>query len=59
MKPPFNLGQAISLVARQGGYLARRSDPPPRPKSVWKGIVHLYNLAAGYQLATIRAGPAP
>ena len=59
MKPPFNLGQAISLVARQGGYLARRSDPPPGPKCIWKGIVHLYNLAAGYQLATIRAGPAP
>ena len=59
MKPPFNLGQAIILVARQGGYLARRSDPPPGPKCVWKGIVHLYNLAAGYQLATIRAGPSP
>ncbi len=59
MKPPFNLGQAIILVARQGGYLARRSDPPPGPKCIWKGIVHLYNLAAGYQLAMIRAGPSP
>jgi hypothetical protein len=58
MKPPFNLGQAIIMVARQGGYLARRSDPPPGPKCVWKGIVHLYNLAAGYQLAMIRAGPS-
>ena len=57
MKPPFNLNQAITLVAKQGGYLARRSDPPPGPKCVWKGIVHLYGLAGGYRLALIRAGP--
>jgi hypothetical protein len=59
LKPPFTLGEAIILVAKQGGYLARRSDPPPGPKCIWKGTLHLYNLAAGYQLAatTIRAGP--
>lgn len=57
MKPPFSLGEAIILVAKQGGYLARRSDPPPGPQCIWKGILHLYNLAAGYQLAAIRAGP--
>ncbi len=57
MKPPFSLGEAIILVAKQGGYLARRSDPPPGPQCIWKGILHLYNLAAGYRLAAIRAGP--
>lgn len=57
MKPPFSLGDAIVLVARQGGYLARRSDPPPGPQCIWKGIQHLYNLATGYRLAAIRAGP--
>lgn len=57
MKPPFSLGQAIILVAKQGGYLARPSDPPPGPKCIWKGNLHLYNLAAGYRLAMIRAGP--
>ncbi|MEW6745766.1 MAG: IS4 family transposase [Planctomycetota bacterium] len=57
IKPPFNLGVAIMLVAKQGGYLARKSDPPPGPKCIWKGIVHLYNLTAGYRLASIRAGP--
>jgi hypothetical protein len=55
-KPPFNLGDAIILVARQGGYLARRSDPPPGSKCIWKGIIHLYALATGYSLAVIR-GP--
>jgi hypothetical protein len=56
-KPPFSLGDAIILVAKQGGYLARGSDPPPGPKCIWKGTLHLYNLAAGYRLATIRARP--
>jgi hypothetical protein len=59
MKPPFSLGDAITLVARQGGYLARRSDPPPGPQCIWKGILHLDNLATGYRLAAIRAGPSP
>ena len=59
LKPPFSLGNAITLVARQGGYLARRSDPPPGPQCIWKGILHLDNLATGYRLATIRAGPSP
>jgi hypothetical protein len=57
MKPPFSLGDAITLVAKQGGYLARRSDPPPGPQCIWSGILHLYNLATGYRLAAIRAGP--
>jgi hypothetical protein len=34
MKPPFSLGDAIILVAKQGGYLARRSDPPPGPQCI-------------------------
>jgi len=50
MKPPFSLGDAIILVAQQGGYLNRSNDPPPGPKCIWKGTLHLYNLAAGYQL---------
>jgi len=56
MKPPFNLGTAIILVAKQGGYLARRSDPPPGAECMWKGLLHLYDLADGYRLAMIR-GP--
>jgi len=56
MKAPFTLGQAIILVAQQGGYLARRNDPPPGPKCIWKGMMHLYNLAAGFELATTQAG---
>ena len=57
IKRPFTLGQAIILVAMQGGYLARPSDPPPGPKCIWKGIIHLYNLATGYRLAALYARP--
>ncbi len=57
MKPPFTLGDAIILVAKKGGYLARRSDPPPGSKCIWKGMVYLFNCATGYRLAAIRAGP--
>ncbi len=56
-KPPFNLGQAIILVAKQGGYLARNSDPPPGPKVLWRGIVQVSTMACGYKLAFPRDGP--
>mgnify|MGYP001828575605 CR=1 FL=1 len=48
---PPTLGEAIILVAKQGGYLARRSDPPPGAESIWKGLIRLFDLAAGYRLA--------
>lgn len=57
MKPPFTLGVAIILVAKKGGYLARRSDPPPGPKCIWKGMVALYSLVAGYRLAINQTKP--
>jgi hypothetical protein len=49
---PLSLGEAIILVAKQGGYLARKSDPPPGTESIWKGIIRLSDLATGYRLAT-------
>lgn len=57
IKPPFNLGQAIIVVAMQGGYLARKSDPPPGPKQIWRGMVTLTDMVSGYRLAWARDGP--
>jgi hypothetical protein len=51
-RPPFPLGDAIMRVAKLGGYLARRSDPPPGAECIWKGIIALYNRVEGYRLAT-------
>lgn len=49
---PLTLGEAIILVAKQGGYLARKSDPPPGTESIWKGLIRLSDLTTGYRLAT-------
>jgi len=52
-KPPFTLGEAIVLVAKQGGYLGRRSDPPPGAETIWTGMIRLYDRAVGFELATL------
>ena len=54
---PPRLGHAITLVAKLGGYLARRSDPPPGSECIWKGLIHLCAMTEGYRLASARAGP--
>lgn len=41
---PPTLGEIIRLVARLGGYLGRRHDPPPGPKAVWIGLQRLRDL---------------
>lgn len=40
-KPPLSappLGEMLSLMARLGGYLARKGDGPPGPKAIWIGL---------------------
>lgn len=58
-KPPFTLGEAIILVAMQGGYLARPSDPPPGAECIWKGMIALYYRAQGYRIATLQHARPP
>jgi Transposase DNA-binding/Transposase Tn5 dimerisation domain len=36
-RPP-SLGEMVVLVARLGGFLARKGDGPPGPKSIWIGL---------------------
>lgn len=56
-KSPPRLGQAIAMVAKLGGYLARPSDPPPGCECIWKGLIHLCAMTEGYRLASARDGP--
>lgn len=58
-KPPFTLGEAIILVAKQGGYLGRRSDPPPGAETMWKGMIVFYNRVEGYRVAARQYGRPP
>jgi hypothetical protein len=54
-KRPIPLGEAVTLVAQLGGYLARNSDPPPGAECLWKGMSRLSGMAEGYRLADTRA----
>lgn len=47
---PTTLGEAVRMVARLGGYLARTRDPPPGHQLMWHGYVTLQGMCAGYAL---------
>jgi hypothetical protein len=48
---PPPLAEAVRLVAQLGGFLGRRGDGVPGPLSVWRGLVRLKDLTAGWHLA--------
>lgn len=48
--PSANLGDAVRLVARLGGYLARNNDPPPGHQLMWQGYSVLQMLCLGFSL---------
>jgi hypothetical protein len=47
---PTTLGEAVRMVARLGGYLARTRDPPPGHQLMWYGYATLQGMCAGYAL---------
>jgi hypothetical protein len=49
---PPTIGEAVVLIARLGGYLDRRSDPPPGTITLWRGWKRLVDLTEGWELAT-------
>jgi hypothetical protein len=48
------LEQVIPLIAGLGGYLGRKQDGPPGPKSMWIGLQRMRDFA----IAWIAFGPA-
>ncbi|WP_460021653.1 IS4 family transposase [Magnetospira thiophila] len=46
-----NLDFYIVAVARLGGYLARRHDPPPGTTVLWRGFSRLADLVMGFEAA--------
>lgn len=50
---PSNLGEAVITVARMGGYLNRKNDPPPGTEILWRGTRQLTLLAKGFLLARL------
>ncbi len=56
LKRPLTLAEAMTAVARMGGYLDRPSDPPPGSKVLWRGFITLDGMVVGFRLARAR-GP--
>jgi hypothetical protein len=52
---PFLSHYPIKL-ARLGGYLARKSDPPPGNETVWRGLTRLVDIQLGVIMGTEIAG---
>lgn len=50
LNPPDTLGNAVFLVAKLGGYIARKSDPPPGHQILWHGHTKLELMATGFAL---------
>ena len=50
LKPPLLLGEAVQLVARIGGHLGRKKDPPPGHQVMWRGYAALQLLCTGFLL---------
>lgn len=50
---PVALQDYIVLLARMGGYLARKSDPPPGNTVVWRGLSKLYEIRRGFEPANV------
>ncbi len=59
LKPPKKLGDAVRLVARMGGHMGRKKDPPPGHQVLWIGYTQLGFMAAGYLLGCQDSEPDP
>ena len=46
---PRDLAFYMIAVARLGGYLDRKNDPPPGTTVIWRGFSRLADLTDGFQ----------
>ena len=49
-KTPPSLHEAVVMIARLGGFLARRSDGEPGVKTIWRGLRRLHDIASTWRL---------
>jgi hypothetical protein len=47
---PTSLKNAVWIVASMGGYLRRKSDPPPGHQLLWQGYIQLHFMCIGFSL---------
>ncbi len=51
LPPPGDLGTAVAMLARMGGYLGRKYDDPAGAQTVWEGYAFLSHGAAAVERA--------
>ena len=56
---PLSLHQAIILIARLGGFLARKHDGHPGVKTTWRGLTRLSDILATWRILTRSPDPPP
>lgn len=49
---PATLELYLTKLARLGGYLARKADPPPGNTVIWRDLRRLADIQIGAELAT-------
>lgn len=47
----MQLGEAVRLVAKIGGYLGRNNDPAPGHQLIWQGYAALQFMVKGFALS--------
>lgn len=52
-QPSLTIAQAVGWIARLGGHLARKNDPPPGAEVLWRGLRHLHDMTATWRLAQL------
>lgn len=57
-KKPPSLGKMIRKIAEFGGYLGRKSDGPPGPKTLWIGLQRVRDFALAWTMFNSGAGKA-
>lgn len=45
-----SIAQAVRWIARLGGYLDRKNDPPPGAEVLWRGLRHLHDMTKTWKL---------
>ncbi len=46
---PPSLREAVRMIARLGGFLARKDDREAGVKTIWRGLRRLYDIAATWK----------
>ena len=48
-----SIAEAVRWIARLGGYLDRKNDPPPGTQVIWRGLRHLHDMSETWKLAKL------